>query len=141
MSNDLALRVAAKAVIKADDGILVLHPSEIDLNRKWHIPGGIRDDIAEPILQTAMREMKEETGIVLDRVPSKVFKIGEWQAVDKGEKVKILAVFFQFTLTSRPDIKLSHEHDNFAWLDISNYKQYEANPEVYEIIEEILTKN
>lgn len=33
---------------------------------------------------------------------------------------------------------MSHEHDDFAWMDASNYKQYEANPEVYEIVEELL---
>lgn len=98
MNNDLVLRVAAKAVIEAEEGILVMHPSAIDLNRKWHIPGGVRDDIMEPILETALREVKEETGIALKGTPSKVIKIGEWQAVDKQEKVKILAVFFYFAL-------------------------------------------
>lgn len=138
MQNELVLRVAAKAVIEAKHGILALHPSAIDLNRKWHIPGGIRDDIMEPILQTAVREVKEETGINLRDVSGAVCKIGEWQAIDKGEKVKILAVFYHFKLSERPDIILSHEHDKYIWLDRENYKQYETNPEVSELIEELL---
>lgn len=132
------LRVAAKAIIEAESGILALYPSDIDLNRKWHIPGGIRDDQAEPILQTALREVREETNVNLQGVASLVCKVGEWHAVDKGEEVKILAVFFHFILPSRPKIVLSGEHDDFAWLDSSNYKKYKANPEVYEIVEELL---
>jgi 8-oxo-dGTP pyrophosphatase MutT (NUDIX family) len=139
MSDQLVLRVAAKAVIESEQGILIMHPSEIDLNRNWQMPGGIRDDITESILQTAVREVIEETGIDLGGRAGTVFKVGEWRATDKGEKVKILAVFFHFTLAKRPEITLSHEHDDFAWINRSNYKQYQANPEVYEIIEELLS--
>lgn len=135
-SKHVVQRVSAKAVIESDKAILILHPSGIDLNRNWHIPGGIRDDINELMLDTAIREVREETRI---KLPSngRVFKIGEWRAVDKGEQVKILAVFYHFTLPSRPVVELSHEHDNFAWVNRDNYHKYPANKEVYEIIEEL----
>ncbi len=129
----------AKAVIEAEDGILILHPSEIDANRNWHIPGGIRDDIQEPIDETARREVREETSIKLDDIKGSVFKTGEWLAVDQGEKVKILAVFFHFILPHRPKITLSSEHDEFTWIDRTSYRDYQANKEVYEIVEELLT--
>lgn len=138
MSEQRVLRVAAKAVIEAENGILILQPSNIDLNRKWHIPGGIRDNIDESISETAVREVLEETGIDLRKMPGTVFKVGESQAVDKGENVKILAVFFHYTLPKRPPVQLSHEHDDCAWIDRSNYKDYTANPEVYQIVEELL---
>lgn len=140
MSHTFALRVAAKAVIEAHGGILALHPSAIDANRNWHIPGGVRDDIMEPIASTALREVREETGINLATVPGKVFKAGEWTAVDKGEQVKILAIFFHFKLETRPAITLSHEHDDFAWLTPSTYKKYPANKEVYEIVHNLYAK-
>lgn len=136
MNNEIPVqRIAAKAVIESEGGILVLHPSAIDANRKWHVPGGIRDDISESLGMTAVREVGEETGIDISGLQGKVFKIGEWPAVDKGERVKILAVFFHFIIPTRPDVILSDEHVDAAWLDISNYKNYEANNEVYEIIE------
>lgn len=59
---NIVQRVAAKAIIEAENGILILHPSGIDRNRKWHIPGGIRDDINEPLAKTVVREVLEETG-------------------------------------------------------------------------------
>ena len=133
--EDFKQRVAAKAVIEAEGGILTLHPSAIDTNRNWHIPGGIRDTLTEPLQQTAVREVMEETGIDISQLEGIVFKIGEWPAVDQGEKVKILAVFFHFILAERPDVVLSDEHTEYAWLDKKNYKDFEANNEVYEIVE------
>lgn len=138
MDEKRVLRVAAKAVIEAEGGILIMHPSSIDRNRNWHIPGGGRDDIDEKITETAVREVLEETGIDIQGLTGRVFKVGEWLAVNQGENVKILAVFFHYQLPKRPDVKLSHEHDDMTWVDRSNYKQYQANPEVYEIIEELL---
>lgn len=138
MNEKRVLRVAAKAVIEAGGSILILHPSNIDLNRNWQIPGGIRDDIDENISETAVREVLEETGIGIQELNGRVFKVGEWPAVDKDEKVKILAVFSHYKLPNQPNIALSHEHDKAAWVNRSNYKQYRANPEVYEIIEELL---
>src|ERR1700722_3881685 len=111
MSKDTRVqRVAAKAVIESESGILALHPSAIDANRKWHIPGGIRDHISEPLIMTAVREVGEETGIDISGLQGRVFMIGEWPAIDKGEQVKILAVFFHFKIPSRPHIILSNEH-------------------------------
>ncbi len=134
----LVLRVAAKVVIEAENGILALHPSEIDLNRNWQMPGGIRDDISESLTETAIREVREETGIDLSSEIFKPFKIGEWPAVDQGEKVKILAVFFHIILPTRPKVVLSEEHDSSMWLDKTNYQNYQSNREVIEIIEELL---
>lgn len=134
----LVQRVAAKAVIESEGAILILKPSEIDANRRWHIPGGIRDDISEPLISTATREVTEETEIDLSNQSGRVFKVGEWTAVDKGEEVKILAVFFHFRLPSQPKIVLSDEHTDFAWITPATCKSYDANAEVFEIVHELL---
>ena len=140
-SDKLVQRISGKAVIEAEGAILALHPTNIDANRKWHMPGGIRDDINESVLGTAVREVLEETGINLSGVPTDVFKISEWEAVDKEEHVKILAVFFHFVLPKRPPIVLSDEHDKSAWLDLDNYRSFNANKEVYEIIERLCSSS
>lgn len=135
--GELGFRLAAKAVIIADGGLLILHPSGIDRNRNWHTPGGIRDDINESIVDTAIREVREETGLDLSPDSAKPFKVSEWRAVDRGEEVKITAIFFVFNLDMRPGVVLSHEHDQFAWISKQNYKDYQLNPEVLEIIEDL----
>lgn len=139
MTETRVQRVAAKVVIEAEGGVLILHPSAIDANRNWHFPGGIRDDINEDIQGTGIREVLEETGIDLTGAqPGEVFKVGEWPAVDQGEKVRILAVFFHYLLDKRPEIVLSDEHVGYAWADPNNYHEYPANPEVYQVVEELL---
>lgn len=135
---ELKQRIAAKMVVEADSRLLILHPSAIDLNRNWHISGGIRDDINEPILETGIRELFEETKIDVRGLPHRVIKVGEWLAEDKGEKVKILAVFFHYVLEKMPSIMLSEEHDDAAWITRGNYHDYPANKEVYELVEELL---
>jgi len=138
MSESLVQRAGAKAVIEAEGGLLVLHPSPIDLNRNWQWPGGIRDDIEEPLIDTCLREVDEETGIDLTGIPHKLLRYGEWEAVDKGERVKILALFFHFILPERPWPILSHEHDDHDWINRANYLDFEANPEVHEVVEQVL---
>jgi ADP-ribose pyrophosphatase YjhB (NUDIX family) len=128
-------RVAAKAVVKAKGAILILHPSSIDPNKKWHIPGGIRDDINESLNETLIRELKEETGIDATGKESKVIKIGEWTARDKDEQAKVLGVFFLIKLSSRPEVVLGKEHDDFVWVNLSNLCDYEVNKDVAEVVE------
>ena len=139
MSKLLPTRYAAKVVIESKGAILALHPSEIDLNRKWQMPGGICDDPEhETLEETGVREVMEETGIDISSHILRRFKQGYWTAVDKGEKVSIVAVFMHLILPERPQVVLSEEHDDFAWLTRTNYRDYEANREVYEIIRELL---
>lgn len=133
-NNKRVQRVAGKAIIEAEGGILILKPSGIDVNKKWHVPGGIRDDIDEPLLSTAVREVLEETGTILESNSQKVLKIGEWPATDRGEKVKILGVFFHFTLTKRPEIQLSAEHDDFAWVNDQNIHEYDAHQDAIDAV-------
>lgn len=138
MSGTTKQMLAAKVVIEYEGQILALHPSEVDKNRRWQMPGGLKDDHLEPLTRTAVREVLEETGIVINDDQLKPFKIGEWTAIDHEQKVAILAVFFHVLLKDEPAISLSDEHDDFVWLNRDNYRDYEANREVYEIVEGLL---
>lgn len=140
MNSTLVQRVAGKVVLEAESAILLLHPSKIDKNKLWHIPGGIRDNIEEPLLKTAVRELLEETGIDITNSSSKVLKVGEWKAQDKGEKVKILGVFYHIKLPKRPKVIFSSEHDDFAWVNLSNISKFRVGMDVVEVLE-LLYKN
>ena len=84
-------RVAAKAVIESEGGILALHPSAIDTNRNWHIPGGIRDTLSEPLQQTAVREVMEETGWEIDDLV--LFRINDNPGRPKEDRQNIDFIF------------------------------------------------
>ena len=138
MSEILVPRNSAKAVLMCENSFLILHPSGIDENRNWHIPGGIQYDPNEALKDTAVREVWEETGIDISTIEGVPFKVSSWKAVDKGEKVLITAQFFLFLLNKKPIIVLSDEHDDSAWINKKNKENYPTNIEVDEIIEEKL---
>lgn len=132
------LYISAKAVIKYENSILILHPSSIDSNIEWHIPGGRRDNLEESISETAIREVREETGIDISNIDGKVFKVDEWNRTEKGEDIQILAIFFLYHFNTKPSVKLSYEHDNFAWVNLKNLDEYDVTKQVKEIVLEIL---
>jgi 8-oxo-dGTP pyrophosphatase MutT (NUDIX family) len=134
----LIQRVAAKVAIESKGSILILKPPGSDTNPKWQLPGGIRDDIAETLEETAIRECLEETGVDLRGLLFRTFMYGEWQAVDKGEKVGILAVMMHVVLPERPDVVLSHEHIESGWIDLSNQNQFNTNPEINQAVRLVL---
>jgi 8-oxo-dGTP pyrophosphatase MutT (NUDIX family) len=101
----------------------------------------MRDDIEESIIETAYREVREETGIDLSGVSYKVIKIGEWQAIDKGVPVKILGIFFHFVLPQRPQVALSEEHNDFVWVNLSNYQNYDLHPDLKKSVEIVFNRS
>ncbi len=138
---ELGNRLAGKAVVESEGGILILKPSEIDTNKNWHIPGGIKDEPSESIKDTATRELFEET-----QIDQRGKDIGDpiyessWNATDKGEKVTIVASFFHIIIAERPIIVLSDEHVNFAWVNTENIANYSVNNEVRELVSKLLNK-
>lgn len=98
----------------------------------WGFPKGHYEDEDGVYQQTALRELEEETGI------SEVRMLDDWR----------MRTFYTFTLKGRPiekevfwfigetdeyDIKLSHEHRNFMWLewdDAENQLNFEQSKEV-----------
>jgi 8-oxo-dGTP diphosphatase len=123
--NDLVLRVAAKAVIANDNGaVLILREAntydEGTQTGKWGLPGG-RLNSGEAYTDGIIREAKEETGLDVD--PLYPVYVGEWRPVIKGVPHQIIAVFTvckAFNL----DVKLSDEHDKFAWVKLADLDNY-----------------
>ena len=134
IENKIIQRVAAKAVIVVNGKVLILHPSKIDSNRKWHIPGGRRDKLNEELENTAKREVFEETKIDLSKFGGKVFMVSEWKANNNGENVQILGVFFRFDLTHTPEVILSNEHDEYYWVDSNTVSEFNVNKEIPKIL-------
>lgn len=80
----------------------------------WGLPGGHAKEHESP-LQCARREVTEEVGTV------------------KGKKVGQLnqdwwTVFF-YRVEKPFDVKISSEHDNWAWIKFDNLKDYKLHPE------------
>ena len=107
------------AIVK--DGQILLVRRSIDdfLGGYYEMPGGGVDD-GETIEQAAMREVKEETGLVPYRV------ITTFKGFDYTTDKKPLVRQVNLIIEAKPgEVKLSAEHDDFLWAnknDLSNIK-------------------
>ncbi len=80
----------------------------------WSVCGGTMNQ-GEKAYETAVREMKEETGLI----PVKLFKADTVNIFyeDIDDRVHIVPVFLAEADNSQ--VVLSHEHSEFAWTDLN----------------------
>lgn len=120
--SDIVLKVAAKAVIVNDKGqVLVLREANTYKDGtkigKYGLPGG-RLNAGESYEAGLVREAKEETG--LDVTLQKPLYVGEWRPVIRDVPHQIVAIF-SLCEAAGSEVYLSEEHDDFQWIDESNF--------------------
>jgi mutator protein MutT len=106
--------VAAKAIVRDGNGRILLIRRPVDAARQpglWDLPGG-KMDPGETLQDTLVREAREETGIAVS--VGAPIHIGHF-AMDP---VWVTCVSFACDYTGG-EIRLSDEHDDFAWIDVA----------------------
>jgi 8-oxo-dGTP diphosphatase len=120
----IKLFTAVKAFIVYNNKILILKESlkyqDGSNIGKYDVVGG-RVKPGQRFDESLLREIKEETG--LDVSIGKPFFVNEWRPVVKEEQWQIIGTFFE-CLTDSDQVILSEDHDDFQWIDPSEYKQY-----------------
>lgn len=109
-------RAVAKALLVADDKILLLRRSATDIRRplQWDLPGGAIDP-GEDIKQACAREVFEEAGIVIAVSDCKtIYAMTEPVA----DAMSASFIFFKAQV-SRSEVKLSSEHDEARWVTLA----------------------
>ena len=110
------------------DEFLILERSHKCRLQGWCLPGGRIEDNENRLL-AALREAREETGIIVDE--SDVTYIGEEPSV-KGYMVGI----FHIKLKNTPVVTISEEHERFEWTSTPFDFNLAGNTGIY--IEKIL---
>ncbi len=107
------VRVGGKAVVSDEKGrVLFLRRSEkCSRAGGWDFPGGGMDKGEEPV-EGIKREIKEEAGIEVKEV--RVVDVRSEVLHKSGDVVVMLGYS---CVTKDYNVKLSWEHDQFAWLD------------------------
>jgi len=104
------------------DKLLVVHRVANDdtLAGEWELPGGGVDP-GETIEQGAIRELEEETGLVVDKV------LGTFEGFDYTTAKKPKARQTNFKVTVKPsEIRLT-EHDAYRWITSDDIPSLETN--------------
>lgn len=106
-------------------GIILFRKEETkNLFLLLHYPSGHWDFVkgkmekGESIHQTAIRETKEETGVTDITFLENFEEWIEYNFQHQGELVNKKVVFF-LAETKTKDIKISHEHQGYTWMDYS----------------------
>ena len=101
----------------------------------WEVPSGKKEP-HEVVKDAAKREFREETGIDVEVIkPIDVFNY-KWE--DEKEIREATQIVFLVKPVNNTEVKLSSEHQNFAWIAESEIDNYNITKETKEIIRKAL---
>ena len=122
----MSIEQSVGAVIKYDAPIESLHEQQFLLlkNRRgyWGFPQGHKEK-GETELQTLVREVSEETGIISLKIISFIGKIRYSFFKNDGMKSS-KEVSFYFATTDTKNVVLSEEHEDYIWTNFSDSMSY-----------------
>jgi len=106
-----------------DHKVLIIKRSKINdvLPEYWDVPGGTLEDGEDPAMG-AIREAKEETNLVVQN-PSLYF---EKSNVDMGKNKQFVTLVFLAKYSGGEIILRPEEHEEFAWVNISDMGNYKT---------------
>ena len=138
MENKILQRIAGKAVIVHEEKVLIIRESAKydDGTRagKYDFPGG-RVEPGESLHTALVRETKEECG--LDIEIGKPIFVGEWSPIVKNMQLQIFGLFLK-CVTTHTNVVLSQDHDDYQWINPSDYDKYDLIPPNKEVLRGLL---
>jgi 8-oxo-dGTP pyrophosphatase MutT (NUDIX family) len=128
----------SKALLVADDKILILRRSDSDIRRplQWDLPGGAIDP-HEDAKQACSREVMEETGLTV--------AIGSFKTLhamtELTEDGRSVSWMFFRALVDSTDVNLSSEHDQSQWVTLAEAIELFKYPRHLKVLRYIQTND
>lgn len=126
-------KIVLAGVVAHQGKILVLQRSKDDdsFPGLWELPSGKREPF-ESSLNALQREVMEETGLQVEPLmPISLFEF----AVEKEEEIRdVTQINYLVKTTTKPRVKLSVEHQNYAWISPEEINDYNFSDETRETI-------
>lgn len=122
-------RSAVCCIIVGNEILLLERPLKDAVVSGWCVPGGKRDE-GESEEACALRELKEETGIVT----SDPGYAGDYIS---SVKEHIVSVYYK-KLDKKPKVKISKEHDSYRWESLDTVANCGLAGNTYTFIKSVL---
>lgn len=100
-------------------------------DKSWALPGGFVD-VGETLVRACLRELREETGIVLPKGTEPSY-VAFSDDPGRDKRAHIVSVAHMFDIEGRPSLKLSEEHISIGWFRmeaIKNMKLYSDHMQI-----------
>jgi len=98
----------------------------------WELPSGKRE-FFEDSQSSLIREIKEETGLSKNKIIMP-FYVFEYKVEKQDEIRDTTQINFLVKLLEDEEVKLSKEHQNFAWISKDEVEKYKLSEETKSVI-------
>lgn len=129
--------LGVKALILNNEGKLLLLERDLPSKKYWDIPGG-RLQKGESLMDTLVREVKEETGLDhFNQVCPFTMLLTNIRIRTQDDEVGLIFSVFRCDISGPFDPVLSDEHTNFGWFTPLEAAQKLINQYPIEFIENL----
>ena len=127
---------AIGVVVFKGENILLIQRNKPPKATEWSIPGGAQE-LGETIIETAFREVKEETGIEIDNV--ELLKTVDFIDKDSNGNVRFHYSLIDFIADHKSGNLIAGDDAlNAKWVPINELKSYNLWSETVKLIEDAL---
>ncbi len=126
-------KVVLAAVIVKGNKVLILQRSKNEdvFPNMWELPSGKKEPLEE-CKNSLRREVKEETGLEIKIIMP--FFVFNYQ-IEKSDEIRdSTQINFLAKIKGNQKIKLSPEHQNFAWVSKKELHKYNLSKETKQVI-------
>lgn len=139
MKKPINQRLVVGGVILRESKILIVQRSsnEETYPDLWEVPSGKKEPL-ENAIDAVLREVKEETGLsssIIDIINTFNF------SVEKQDEIRdVTQINFLLKINDNCEIKLSEEHQNYAWITKGELNKYNLSKETKETLSKAFNK-
>lgn len=111
-------------LIQNSNNVLLMHKPESKAHPSFFQPitGGIEE--GEDAFSACIREVKEETGIILKKDEVKWIKDYNYEFDAKGRDLHVKKNLFIVFMEKEPSVTISDEHDGYKWTNLSKVPEF-----------------